>query len=264
MEDIQNTPAGVSKTIDRVGVKNLRYPLVVRNRNNGVQHTVAQVDLYVDLPGQFKGTHMSRFIEVLQEWSGVLDYYSLKQLLSDVQLRLEARRSHVTFTFPFFQQQQAPQSKSQTMMDYQCMLSGELEAGKPTMYASVEVPVMTVCPCSLAICEHGAHSQRAMIRINTRFEGMLWLEDLISVAQESASSPVYALLKRVDEKYVTEYAFANPTFVEDVVRSVAEQLDAHPQVRWYRAEVESFESIHNHNAYACIEKPSADRDRTGF
>jgi GTP cyclohydrolase I len=254
MQDVQNSPSGVLMPIDRVGVKNLRYPLVVRNKNDGIQHTVAQVNLYVDLPGKFKGTHMSRFIEALQDWTGVLDYHSFKQRLLDVQGRLEARRSHLTFSFPFFLDQQAPESHCHALMDYQCMFSGQLEANKPTMYVGVEVPVMTVCPCSKAISDEGAHSQRAVVKIKARFEGLLWLEDLIHIAQESASSPVHALLKRVDEKYVTEHAFANPTFVEDVVRNVSQKLMEHRRVRWFRAEVESFESIHNHNAYACIEK----------
>jgi len=253
MQDVQNSPSCVSMAIDRVGVKNLRYPLVVRNKNNGVQHTVAQVDLYVDLPGKFKGTHMSRFIEALQEWAGILDYHSFKQLLRDVQTRLEARRAQVTFSFPFFMDQLAPRSNIPAMMDYQCRFVGELEANRPKMFVTAEVPVMTVCPCSLAICKNGAHSQRAVIRVTAQFDGMLWLEDVISMAQNSASSPVHALLKRVDEKHVTEQAFANPTFVEDVVRNVAEKLKGHSLIHWFKAEVESFESIHNHNAYACIE-----------
>lgn len=254
MQDIQNSPADVNMSIDRVGVKNLRYPLVVRNKDNGFQNTVAQVDLYVDLPGSYKGTHMSRFIEALQDWTGVLDYYSIKHFLLDVQRRLEARRSHVTFNFPLFLNQKAPKSKSPSLMEYQCTFSGELEVDKPTMYAGVEVPVMTVCPCSLAISDNGAHSQRALVKINSKFEGLLWLEDLISIAQTSASSPVYGLLKREDEKYVTEQSFANPCFVEDVVRNLGDRLQGHELIKWFKAEVESFESIHNHNAYACIEK----------
>ncbi len=257
MQDVQNSPSGVSLSIDRVGVKNLRYPLVVRYKHNGVLHTVAQVDLYVDLPGQFKGTHMSRFIEALQDWAGILDYHSFKQLLRDVQVRLNARRAHLSFGFPFFLEQSAPKSGSQAMMDYQCMFSGELEAGRPNMFVVVEVPVMTVCPCSLAISEQGAHSQRSVVKIKAGFDRLLWLEDLIHIAQESASSPVHALLKRVDEKHVTEQAFANPTFVEDVVRNAAHRLQGHEQVRWFKVEVESYESIHNHNAYACIETPAS-------
>ncbi len=253
MQDIQKGPAEVSMPIDRVGVKNLSYPLVVRYKDDGVQHTVAQVDLYVDLPGQFKGTHMSRFVETLQEWEGILDYHSFRKLLRDVQSRLEARRSHLSFRFPFFLDQRSPQTGSPGLMEYQCRFEGSLEEGKPNMFLSVEVPVMTVCPCSLAISDQGAHSQRAMVRIKARFEGLLWLEDLIEIAQRSSSSPVYAVLKRADEKYVTEHSFANPKFVEDVVREVGQQLREHELVRWFKAEVESYESIHKHNAYACIE-----------
>jgi len=253
MQDIQNTPADVTISIDRVGVKNLRFPLIVRNKNDGVQNTVAQVDLYVDLPANTKGTHMSRFVELLQDWSGVLDYHSFKHLLSEVQKRLDARRSHLTFRFPFFLEQTAPVSQSRGLMNYECAFTGELEAEEPRMCLDVQVPVMTVCPCSLAISEQGAHSQRTLVAIRAGFTGMLWLEDLIQIAQESASTRVHALLKREDEKCVTERAFDNPAFVEDVVRNVADRLNAMRQITWFRTEVESFESIHNHNAYACIE-----------
>ncbi len=253
MEDIQSKTPSLSIPIDRVGVKNFRYPIVVRRKNNGTQHTVAKVTLYVDLPSEFKGTHMSRFIEALQEWSGVLDYQSFKELLKDIQKRLKARKSHLSISFPFFMENYAPKSGIKALMAYECAFGGELEDKKLTMFLEVNVPVMTVCPCSLAICERGAHSQRANIKIRCEFEGLLWLEDLIMIARNSGSSPVYALLKRIDEKHVTEEAFANPVFVEDVVRRVAIQLKDHPLIKWFRVEVESFESIHNHNAYACIE-----------
>lgn len=253
MEDVQSTSPSVSIPIDRVGVKNFRYPLLVRRKNNGTQHTVANVNLYVDLPSEFKGTHMSRFIEAIQEWSGVLDYQSFKELLKDIQKRLKARRSHLSISFPFFAENHAPKSGIKALMDYECAFLGELEDKKVSMFLEVNVPVMTVCPCSLAICEKGAHSQRANVKIRCQFEGLLWLEDLIEIAKSSASSPVYALLKRVDEKYVTEEAFSNPVFVEDAVRRVAAKLKDHPLIKWFRVEVESFESIHNHNAYACIE-----------
>ncbi len=253
MEDVQSTTPSVLIPIDRVGVKDFRYPIVVRKKNNGIQHTVAQVNLYVDLPSEFKGTHMSRFVEALQEWSGVLDYHSFKELLKDIQNRLKARKSHLSISFPFFSEHHAPQSGIKALMDYQCSLLGELEENKLSLFLEVNVPVMTVCPCSLAISENGAHSQRAMIKIKCQFDGLLWVEDLISIATTSASSPVYALLKRVDEKFVTETAFSNPMFVEDVVRRVAVKLKKHPLINWFRVEVESYESIHNHNAYACIE-----------
>jgi len=258
MEDVQSKIPSVQIPIDRVGVKDLRYPLVVRKKNNGIQHTVANVNLYVDLPSEFKGTHMSRFIEVLQEWSGVLDYHSFKELLTHIQRRLKARKSHLSISFPYFCEHRAPKSGIKALMDYQCAFLGELQDDRLTMFLEVTVPVMTVCPCSLAISDNGAHSQRAMVKIRCQFEGLLWVEDLIEMATTSASSPVYALLKRVDEKYVTESAFSNPVFVEDVVRRVAAKLSKHPLIKWFRVEVESHESIHNHNAYACIEsKPSS-------
>lgn len=255
MQDVQNRPADVALPIDRVGVRGLKVPITVKDRAKGRQHTVAHVDLSVDLPGRFKGTHMSRFVEAMEHWAEELDHHSVKTLLQDIRERLNARRSHVTFRFPYFLRKAAPATGSPGPMSYECRLSGEMdESGGPNYELEVETPVMTVCPCSKAICTEGAHSQRAAVRICCRFTGLLWLEDLIEIAERAGSSPVYTLLKREDEKYVTEAAFENPTFVEDVVRNAARALSAHPQVTWFRVEVESFESIHNHNAFAAIEK----------
>ena len=265
MRDVQSGPSDVALRIDRVGVKNLSIPLTVRDRSKGRQQTVARVDLSVDLPAEFKGTHMSRFLEALRDMNTTLDTTSCKSLLQDLRDRLQARSSHLCFDFTYFLEQRAPVTGSPALMDYACFLRGALQDdGAVTLVLGVEVPVMTVCPCSKAISVEGAHSQRAMVRIEAECSGMLWLEDLIAIAQESGSSPVYALLKREDEKFVTEAAFAAPTFVEDVVRNAASRLAAHPKVRGFKVEVESFESIHNHSAYACIEQPgldeSADRD----
>jgi GTP cyclohydrolase I len=254
VQDVQNNPAGIPLAIDRVGVKGLRYPLLVQDRDQGHQHTIARVDLFVDLPAKFKGTHMSRFVEVLQDFSGILDYPNFKNLLREIRGRLQARRAHLSFGFPYFMPQRAPISASRSLMDYECTLNGELDAhDNLRMYLRVKVPTMTVCPCSLAIADNGAHSQRALVSINCRFHGMLWLEELIEIGQASASCPVYSLLKREDEKQVTEQAFDNACFVEDVVRNAANSLQGHKLIDWYLVEVESFESIHNHNAYACIE-----------
>ncbi|EMG38378.1 GTP cyclohydrolase I [Desulfocurvibacter africanus PCS] len=254
MQDVQSAPAEVALSIDRVGVKHLMLPLVVRDRAQGVQHTVARVDLGVDLPAAFKGTHMSRFVEALENWKEELDYHSFKALLTDIRQRLSARKAYVVFRFPYFLKQASPKSGSPGWMSYECTLTGEMAGETMIFTLAVDVPVMTVCPCSLAISDQGAHSQRAMVRVMARFTGFLWLEDLIEIAEASASSPVYTLLKREDEKHVTESAFAKPTFVEDVVRGAAQRLDRHPQVNWYRVEVESFESIHAHSAFASIEK----------
>ncbi|QLA20413.1 GTP cyclohydrolase FolE2 [Desulfolutivibrio sulfoxidireducens] len=253
MQDVQRGPAEVPIPLDRVGIKGITLPLLVRDRELGRQHTVAEVELSVDLPADFKGTHMSRFVEALESWAGVLDYGAFKVLLVDLKRRLEARNAHLTFRFPYFVRKAAPVSGAMGRMDYECLVSGELVGEAFTLTLGVDVPVMTVCPCSLAISEQGAHSQRAVVRIRCRGEGFVWLEELIGIAERAGSSPVHALLKREDEKFVTEAAFANPVFVEDVARSVAQSLAGHPRVAWYLVEVESHESIHNHSAFAGIE-----------
>ena len=252
MQDIQNGPSEVCMPIDRVGVKNLKIPLVVQDRSRGSQHTVADVDLCVDLPARFKGTHMSRFLEVISSWSQVLDYESFRELLSGIRRKLEAKRAALRFDFPYFYARRAPVSGHEFVMDFSSFLCGELAGQEISMTLGVEVPVMTVCPCSLAISEQGAHSQRALVRLKCGFKGLLWLEELIDIASWAGSSPVYPLLKREDEKFVTEYAFSRPAFVEDVVRKAALMLDGHKLINWYEVEVESFESIHNHSAYAKI------------
>ncbi len=252
MRDVQKGSPEFPLAIDRVGVKNLKVPLLVQDRGQGQQHTVADVDLCVDLPGRFKGTHMSRFLEALSCWNQVLTYDSFKELLSDVSCRLDAQKAHLRFDFSYFYPRRAPVSGHEFSMDYKSFLSGEFSQGRIKMAQGVEVPVMTVCPCSLAISRHGAHSQRAYVRIRCGYKGLLWLEELIDLAMRSGSSPVYPLLKREDEKFVTDEAFDKPTFVEDVVRYTANRLSSHPRILWYEAEVESFESIHNHSAYAMI------------
>ncbi|MBG0791690.1 MAG: GTP cyclohydrolase I FolE2 [Desulfovibrionaceae bacterium] len=253
MEDVQKSQSSIAMPIDRVGVKGLKSPIIVRDRESGIQHTVAEVSLSVDLPAEFKGTHMSRFVEALEHWEGALDYNSFLTLLDDVVERLQARSAHIRFVFPYFLRRKSPVSGVNCLMDYTCRVDGLFKDGKLIFTLGADVPVMTVCPCSKAISDEGAHSQRAEVRIRTRFNGFLWLEDLIEIGERAGSCPVYSLLKREDEKYVTETAFANPTFVEDVVREAAKGLDEHPQVHWYKVEVESFESIHNHSAFAVIE-----------
>ena len=245
MEDVQNSPAPVALPIDRVGVKGLKLPLLVRDRAQGTQHTVANVDVSVDLPAAFKGTHMSRFVQALANWTEDLDYAGMKRLLEDVRERLNARRAHIVFHFPYFVQKNAPATACPGILPYECRLTGELpEDGKPSFLLEVTVPVMTVCPCSKAISREGAHSQRADVRMAVRMRGFCWIEDFIEIAEASGSSPVYSLLKREDEKFVTEDAFSRPTFVEDVVRNVASRLADHPHVSGFRVEVESYESIH--------------------
>lgn len=258
MQDIQNTPADVAMPIDSVGVRNLRLPLLVSRRDGPPQHSVAMVDIGVELPARFKGTHMSRFVEVLAARQEGLSYKSVKGLLEDILERLEARKAQVLFAFPFFLERVSPVSGASSIQGYDCRLTGELSrdnaGGRPDFLLEVAAPVMTVCPCSKAISDEGAHSQRAEVRVALRLRGFNWLEEFIEIAEQSASSPTYPLLKREDEKFLTEHSFAKPCFVEDVVRNVAEKLERHAQVSWFRVEVESYESIHAHNAYARIER----------
>lgn len=254
MEDVQSGPPLVPLCIDRVGVKDLQLPLLVRDRAQGRQHTVATVDMGVELPSAFKGTHMSRFVEALENWGEELDYRTVKTLLEDVKKRLGANRAYVIFRFPYFVRKEAPASGSSGLVWYQCRLTGDMKDNKPEFLLEVDVPVTTVCPCSKAISVEGAHGQRTLVRLAVRMKGFSWLEEFIEIAESGGSAPVYTLLKREDEKFVTEQAFANPTFVEDVVRTVAMRLAEHPQITWFRVEVESAESIHCHNAFASIER----------
>lgn len=258
LQDVQSHPADVPVDIDRVGITAFRLPLVVRDRDQGRQHTVALVDMGVDLPASFKGTHMSRFVEALEDWrerSGEeLDYPSVKRLLEDVRERLHAQKASVRFQFPYFRVKAAPATGSSAPVSYDCRLTGELGDGKPLFLLEVDVPVTTVCPCSKAISRAGAHGQRTLIRLAVRMSRFEWMEEFIDLAESAGSAPVYSLLKRQDEKAVTEQAYDNAHFVEDVVRGVASRLSAHPYITWYRVEVESFESIHCHNAFARIER----------
>lgn len=253
MEDVQNAQPGILMPIDKVGVKDLRLPLTVRHKTKGTQNTIAKVDLSVDLPAEFKGTHMSRFVEAMEDWAEDLDYGSFRKLLRDIVERLNARSAHCRLVFPYFLRKTSPKSGARGVMDYKCRVEGEYTDGKLLFTLGADVPVMTVCPCSKAISDEGAHSQRAVVRIRCRFEGFVWLEDIIEIAEKAGSCPVFTLLKREDEKFVTEAAFANPCFVEDVVREAARGLNEHPQISWFRVEVESYESIHNHSAFAVIE-----------
>ena len=262
MEDVQNRQADVAMPIDSVGVRNLQLPITVNQRTGGPRHTVATVELGVELPACSKGTHMSRFVEALENWNEELSYKSMKSLLEDIRQRLQAQKAQLIFAFPFFLRRVSPVSGASSVQGYQCRLTGDLGGGsghRLEFLLEMQVPVMTVCPCSKAISHEGAHSQRAEVRLSLRMRGFNWLEEFIEIAENAASSPTYPLLKREDEKYVTEQSFANPCFVEDVVRNVAEKLERHPQVAWFKVEVESYESIHAHNAFARIERTNPPR-----
>jgi len=240
--------------IDKVGVRGLRFPIQVRDKARAVQNTVAVIGLFVDLPEEFKGTHMSRFIEVLNAHGRVVHVENIPDMLFELQKKLHAATSHLEMEFPYFLTKKAPASGKESVMDYTARFEAAACKREIDFLLTVKANVTTLCPCSKAISARGAHNQRGEVTVQVRFKRPIWIEDLIAIMESSASSELYALLKREDEKTVTERAYDNPVFVEDLVRNVALKLNAHPDVTWYKVEAENQESIHNHNAYACIQK----------
>lgn len=253
MEDIQNHRDFRNIDIDQVGVKGIRYPITVRDKNMGEQQTVAEINMYVSLPRYYKGTHMSRFVEILNEHSQRISLQNFAEILGEMKRRLDAKSAHMEISFPYFINKAAPVTRSEGLMEYKCTFKGSLNNGSD-LITTVHVPISTHCPCSKEISDSGAHNQRGEVRLQVRFKKFIWIEDLIRLVEESASSDVYSVLKREDEKYVTERAYEHPMFVEDVVRDIAQKLNADPNIVWFAVESENFESIHNHNAYAYVEK----------
>jgi len=254
MIDIQNQKDHRKINIQKVGVKGIKYPIVVLDKTRGTQPVNASINMYVNLPHHFKGTHMSRFIEVLNEFRGEINIRTFHIILEKVREKLHAESAHMEITFPYFIEKTAPVSGAKSLMEYLCVFSGMNAENTKDFLVGVVVPVTTVCPCSKEISAMGAHNQRSHVTVKVRFKKFFWLEDIIRLVETSASGEVYSLLKRVDEKYVTEQGYQNPMFVEDVVRNVAERLNENSNLTWYSVEAENFESIHNHNAYAYVEK----------
>ena len=255
LSDKQNESDTRGLRIDKVGVRGLKIPLQVRDRTpERLQNTVATVGLFVDLPKEFKGTHMSRFVEVLNSHGSVVHVENIPDMLRAMQERLNARSAHLEMEFPFFVVKKAPVSGKEGVLDYQVRFDADLRGTDFDFVLTVKAMVTTLCPCSKAISRYGAHNQRGEVTVQIRSDRIVWIEELIAIAEASASSELYSLLKREDEKAVTERAYENPVFVEDLVRNVALRLNAHPHISWYKVEAENQESIHNHNAYACIEK----------
>jgi len=240
--------------IDKVGVRGLRFPIQVRDREHSVQNTVATIGMFVDLPKEFKGTHMSRFIEVLNAHGSVIHVENIREILHALQKKFHAATSHLEIEFPYFMIKKSPESRQESVMDYVARFDAAACGPEVDFVLTVKAHVTTLCPCSKAIARYGAHNQRGLVTVALRFTKPVWIEEVVAMIESSASSELYALLKRQDEKAVTERAYENPVFVEDLVRNVALKLNAHPLVTWYKVEAENFESIHNHNAYACIEK----------
>ncbi|UCD17813.1 MAG: GTP cyclohydrolase I FolE2 [Candidatus Zixiibacteriota bacterium] len=264
MKDIQSSYDDRNIHIDKVGIKNLKLPIVVKDRNRIAQNTIADINFYVDLPHHFKGTHMSRFIEILNEYRDSLDISRLDDILKRTRARLHALRAHLELTFPYFIEKKAPVTDSPGLIDYECTISAASNGDRKTdVVLTIRVPVTSLCPCSKEISDYGAHNQRSIITLSVRTNRFVWLEELIGLVEDKASCEIYSLLKREDEKYVTEHAYDNPAFVEDIVRAITESISRDLRFDWFMVESENFESIHNHSAYAYIERNlKAEREET--
>jgi GTP cyclohydrolase IB len=243
-----------------VGIKEIRHPVRVKDRSAGEQHTIATFNMYVSLPHNFKGTHMSRFVEILHA-EREISVESFRKMLETMTTRLEADTGHIEMSFPFFVMKKAPVSGVESLMDYHATLIGERKNGRTEIWVRVVVPVTSLCPCSKKISDYGAHNQRSHVTITAKLREHMWIEELIQVAESEASCELYGILKRPDEKYVTERAYDNPKFVEDMVRDVAVRLNSEDRIGAYVVESENFESIHNHSAYALIER---DKERSSL
>ena len=253
--DIQNTPDRRNIAINKVGIKNVRYPITLPMRDGGVQHTVADVNMYVALPEQFKGTHMSRFVALLNEFKRDLHVDQLDDLLKRMQERLKAESAYFEVRFTYFIEKAAPVSGEKGMVDYRGAFFAERNGhGNAEVQIEVTAPVTTLCPCSKEISDRGAHNQRSEVTVRVRAANeTVWIEDLVEIIERNSSCPIFSMLKRPDEKWVTEQAYDNPKFVEDVVRDITLELMADPRIGSFSVESENYESIHNHNAYALIE-----------
>ena len=252
--DVQNSPDTRRIPIDKVGIKDIRHPVRVKDRSQGEQHTIANFNMFVELPHNFKGTHMSRFVEILNNHDPEISVGSFKDMLLEMRERLEADTGHIEMSFPYFINKSAPVTGVKSLIDYQVTLIGEVHGEAVSTTIKVVVPVTSLCPCSKEISNYGAHNQRSHVTVAVKTNDFVWIEDIIDIVEKQASCELYGLLKRPDEKYVTEYAYDNPKFVEDMVRDVAAVLNADDRIDAYVVESENFESIHNHSAYALVKK----------
>lgn len=253
MKDIQNQLDDRNIPINKVGIKNIKYPITVLDRKDNKQHTVANINMYVDLPHNSKGTHMSRFVEMLHAFRPEVSLKSFSVILDQMKKDLHAASAHIEVTFPYFIRKEAPVSKSPGLMDYTCRLIGNSDPkGRVDLISEVIVPISSVCPCSKEISDGGAHNQRGEVCLSTRFKKFIWIEDMITLVERAASCDVFSVLKRVDEKWVTEKGYNNPKFVEDIVRDISKILMEDENITWFSVSVENFESIHHHSAYAFI------------
>lgn len=253
MPDVQSSADSRQIAINKVGIKSIRHPIVVADKAEGVQHTIATFNMYVGLPHNFKGTHMSRFVDILNNQSREISVENFPVMLQEMVQRLEAESGHIEMKFPYFINKAAPVSGVESLMDYDVTLIGDINNDDIRVSLKVVVPVTSLCPCSKEISDRGAHNQRSHVTVSVTSLDHIWIEEVVALVEEEASCEVFGLLKRPDEKYVTERAYDNPKFVEDMVRDVAARLNSDPRIYAYAVESENFESIHNHSAYALIE-----------
>jgi GTP cyclohydrolase IB len=252
--DVQATPDSRKLAIDKVGIKAIRHPIQIMQRTGGVQHTIATFNMYVGLPHQFKGTHMSRFVEILNAHEREITVDTFQVMLKEMVEKLEAEEGLIEMTFPYFVDKAAPVSGVRSLMDYEVTFVAQVLKGERCFAMKVLVPVTSLCPCSKKISDYGAHNQRSHVTVTAHTGDFVWIEEIIDLIEKQASAELYGLLKRPDEKYVTERAYDNPKFVEDMVRDVAAKLNLDKRITRYIVESENFESIHNHSAYALIER----------
>lgn len=253
--DVQSSADARHMPINKVGIKSIRHPVKVLDKSDGVQHTIANFNMYVGLPHNFKGTHMSRFVEILNTQERELSVENFESMLRHMVERLDAETGHVEMTFPYFINKSAPVSGVKSLLDYEVTFIGEIQAdGTYKQTIKIVVPVTSLCPCSKNISDRGAHNQRSHVTIAVVTNRLIWIEELVQKVEAQASCELYGLLKRPDEKFITEKAYDNPKFVEDIVRDVAGSLNDDDRIDAYVVESENFESIHNHSAYALIER----------
>ena len=255
--DVQSSADTRHIAINKVGIKAIRHPVMVQDKSAGIQHTIAMFNMYVGLPHNFKGTHMSRFVEILNSHDREISVESFPVMLRDMLTKLEAETGHIEMNFPYFINKTAPISGVQSLMDYDVTFIGDISGDEIVTSVRVVVPVTSLCPCSKKISDYGAHNQRSHVTVTARTNDFVWIEELVQLVEAEASCELFGLLKRPDEKFVTERAYDNPKFVEDMVRDVAGRLNAEGRIDAYVVESENFESIHNHSAYALIEKDKA-------
>jgi GTP cyclohydrolase I len=253
MLDVQKSRDTRKIPINKVGVKDISYPIVVMDKRRELQHTVARVNMYVDLPHHFKGTHMSRFVEIFNSYRENIGLNNMGVILRKMKEKLGADSAHLEIEFPYFIEKMAPVSGAVSLMEYTCEFIGSLTT-ELDFILGIKIPVTSLCPCSKELSRYGAHNQRSIITLKVRYQDFVWIEDLVEIIETCGSSPVYSLLKRVDEKFVTEQAYENPRFVEDIVREATLKLSEIENITWFSVEVENFESIHKHSAYAAIER----------